>query len=66
MYIVYIRERYYFSLVLNFFKAINSVKVIDIQKGALGIKEKIDNRFSSSYNSCFYPLMSYSNSDYPQ
>ena len=42
MYIIYIRERYYFSLVCTFNKAIKNFEVkVDVQKGALRFREKI-------------------------
>ena len=53
MYIVYIRDRYYFSLVCTFRKAINFFEVkVDVQKGSLRFREKhltIDVLFSSNY-----------------
>ena len=48
MYIVYIRERYYFSLVCTFKNAIKNSEVkIDVQKGASRIRENIDNRWTT-------------------
>ena len=48
MYIVFIRERYYFSLVHTFKRAIKKfvVKVV-VQKGALLFRETIENIYAS-------------------
>ena len=44
-YIVYIGERYYFSLVCTFKKVAKNVEgKVDVRKGGLGFKESIDNR----------------------
>ena len=48
MYIVYIRERYSFSLVCTSKNSIKFYEVkVDVQKGALSFREKIDNRHVS-------------------
>ena len=41
MYIICIRERYYFSLLCKFIKAIKNVEVkVDVQEGSLGFRGK--------------------------
>ena len=63
VYIVYIRERYYFSLVCTFKKAIKNVEVkVDVQKGPLGFRRKAENTFVSFIQFTFQPLLSYGNS----
>ena len=60
MYIIYIRERHYFSPMWTFQKAIKNVEVkVDVQKGALSLRRKTDNRCTSSH---FHPSFSYDNS----
>ena len=63
-YMVYIREKYHFSLVCTSRKAIISFEVkIDVQKGGPSCLEKfltVDILVSS--NSCFHPLLSYDHS----
>ena len=45
MYIIYIRERYCFSLLCIFSKAIKNVEVhVDVQKRVLEFRGKFDNR----------------------
>jgi hypothetical protein len=49
VYIVYIRERYSFSLVCTFQKAIENVEVkINVQKMSLRVRGKFGNRCASS------------------
>ena len=54
-YIVYIRERHYFSLVYTNKRATNNLKVkIDIQKGALTFGEIFDNRCAQGVDSSYH------------
>ena len=58
MYIVFIRERCYFSQVCTFEKAIKNAKVkVVVQKWAVGFKEKIDNRCDSSIRFTFSSIV---------
>ena len=64
MSIVYIKERYYYSLVCKSKKALKKFEVkVDVQKGALQFRVKLDNRcVIVSSSSRFHPLLSYDNS----
>ena len=56
-YIVYIMERYYFSLVCTSRKVIDFFEVkIDIQKGAPKFRQKLTIDVFVSSDSCFYPI----------
>ena len=58
MYIVYIREGYYFSLVCTFKNAIKNVEVkVCVQKGALGFRERNDKRCVSSIQFTFSSIV---------
>ena len=57
MYIVYIRERYCFSLVCTFEKVVYLFKVkVDAQKGALRFRNFFDNR-CISFIHCYYMII---------
>jgi hypothetical protein len=48
------REMYHCSLVCTYRKAFKNIKgKVDVQKGALGFKEKIDNKRASSIQFIF-------------
>jgi hypothetical protein len=60
VYIYYIRERYYFSLVCGFEKAVKNIGVkVHVQKGALlGLRKKVTMGLLVSPNSHCHPSLS--------
>lgn len=61
-YIVYVRERYYYSLVSTFKEIIKTFSIkVDVQKGVLGFRDKFDKDMIISPNLCFHLLLSYGN-----
>ena len=63
MYITCMRERYHFSLVCAFRKAIKEFGVkVDSQNGVPRVIENMKIYMLISSNSQFYPLLSYGNS----
>ena len=59
MYVVYVREGYYFSLVCRVNKAIENFELkVDVQKGALRFRRKIDNGFASFIQLPYFIQMS--------
>ena len=63
MYIVYIKERYLFSLVCTFRKAIKNFEAkVNVQNMALRFREQFTMNMLVSSNSHFHSLLSYGNS----
>ena len=60
MYIVYIRERYFFLSSVYIKKAIENVEVnVGVQNGALGFRGNVDKRCVSSIQLTFTSMWSY-------